>query len=80
MFPEISTSLLFDEKIGTGVYPFIIQKDNRENIKMSYQIDFVTNRNDIIMGFGFTNANRLVREDITQPIKVYAMPRKNWKV
>ena len=29
-----------------------------------------------MLGSGFTNTNRLVRSDIEEPIKAYAMPRK----
>ena len=54
-----------------------IQKGNRDTPTVTTQINFLTNDNDFVLGYGLTHSNQLVCDRyIGKPAKVYAMPRK----
>lgn len=61
---------------NTPLGALVVQKDSREHLNITYQIHFLLNDRNIVLGSGLTSLNRLVRQNQSEAVKVYAMPRK----
>lgn len=58
-----------------GKAPYVMRKDNREALQVNYQIDFVTNRKDIIIGSALASCCPAIRgSDATLKPKLYVFP------
>ena len=58
-----------------GKQPYLLRKDNREKLQGNVQIDFVTNRKDMIIGSALAAYCGLVRgSDATLAAKLYVLP------
>lgn len=60
---------------STGTDPIKLKKDSREKFTLSYQLHFITNRNNLIIGSGFGRKNTFTTED-TLNYKLYVLPHK----
>ena len=68
----ISTNPVFD--MGEKFYK--MRKDSREIPTFNYEIEFVTNRNDLIIGSALASSNGIVGTAIDNVAKVYLFNRK----
>lgn len=53
----------------------LLKKDNRENIKINYQINFVTNKKSLVIGSGLASKNRLI-SNVVPNVRLYVSPNR----
>lgn len=58
--PEYNVSVVKQPLFDFSTFPFVIRKDSREQINMTYQLHFISNRRSIIIGSGLGQLNALV--------------------
>lgn len=73
--PIFNEAITTNSLISTSIWPIILKKDSRENINFSYQLHFISNRNNFIIGSGLALNNGLVSEG-TNYAKLYVLPNK----
>lgn len=73
--PIFNETILTNSLISTETLPIILKKDSRENINFSYQVHFVSNRNNFIIGSGLALNNGLVSSG-ENFAKLYVLPTK----
>lgn len=73
--PIFNETIITNSLISTSTSPIILKKDSRENINFSYQLHFISNRNNFIIGSGLALNNGLVSEG-TNYAKLYVLPNK----
>lgn len=81
LYDPVISSKALEPSITNENFPhkngaLFVDKDNREILGLTIQVNFITYDRDFIIGFGLTNANNLVRLNNTTPVKVYALPQK----
>ena len=68
--------------ISSGVFstleykPYIYRKDSREISQFCAEVEFVTNRKDLIIGSGLAARNPLVGAQKQDPVRLYLLPFK----
>lgn len=77
-FPGTTSTLSNTGIFSTKKYqPYIYRKDSREATKICAEIEFVTNRHDIIIGSGIASNNPLVSvKTNNEPARLYLLPFK----
>lgn len=53
----------------------LLEKDNREKIKLNYQISFIANKKSLVVGSGLGSANLLVNQKLTNG-KLFVSPNR----
>lgn len=60
-----------------GKTPYILRKDNRESLQVNVQIDFVTNRSNLIIGSALASYSPCIRgSDSSLSAKLYVFPEQ----
>lgn len=76
--PEVDPNITYSNsgiKFWTGDNPIYIDKDNREQINFSYQIHFVTNQKNMVIGSGISK-NCGVTTNGARSRSLYILPKK----
>lgn len=61
---------------GTNDYAMLVKKDSREKISVNYQIEFVTNRKNMVIGSGFAKTCPLVFNRSSGGAQLWILPNK----
>lgn len=73
--PEDSSEYISTFGYQTNKEPYIVRKDNREKLQCNFQVDFVTNRKNFIIGSALARNFPLVHgTDTSLKAKLYVLP------
>lgn len=74
--PQYVPMAMGDTVLTTGSKPMWIKKDSREKISVNYQIEFVTNRKNLVIGSGFAKTCPLVYNRTSGGAQLWILPNK----